>query len=152
MKYIKTFFIHNRKLFSKIKKHTKNKKINKICSILIFSLLYVIDIQFFEVKTKIPFKGRIFLCTSYNNEAEVAYIHIWRIYDYIYKFIFVTSNRTHSGFLKTLLLNHMKKILSRIWIKLILFIIMTDVIKMNILIMMRFGVQKYAKEIMLKFI
>ena len=97
MKNIKTSFIHNRKLFPKIKKHTKKKKINKICSILIFTLLYVINSQLFEVKTKKPFKGRIFLCTSYNNEAEVAYIHIWRIYDYIYKFIFVTSNRTHSG-------------------------------------------------------
>ena len=42
-------------------------------------------------------KGRIFLCTLYNNEAEFAYIHIWRLYDYIDKFIIITSNVTYSG-------------------------------------------------------
>ena len=40
---------------------------------------------------------RIFLCTLYNNEAEMIYIHIWRLYDYIDKFIVVTSNISHSG-------------------------------------------------------
>ena len=40
---------------------------------------------------------RIFLCTLYNNEAEMAYIHIWRLYDFVDKFIIVTSNITHSG-------------------------------------------------------
>jgi hypothetical protein len=32
----------------------------------------------------------------YNNEAEMAYIHIWRLYNYIDKFIIVISNITHS--------------------------------------------------------
>ena len=41
--------------------------------------------------------NRIFLCTLYNNEAEMIYIHIWRLYDYIDKFIVVTSNISHSG-------------------------------------------------------
>ena len=41
--------------------------------------------------------GRIFLCTTYNNEAEMAYVHIWRLYDYVDKFIIVTSNKTYSG-------------------------------------------------------
>ena len=34
----------------------------------------------------------------YNNEAEMAYIHIWRLYEYIDKFIILISNRTFSGF------------------------------------------------------
>ena len=41
--------------------------------------------------------GRIFLSFMYNNEAEMAYIHIWRLYDYVDKFIIVISNRTISG-------------------------------------------------------
>jgi len=45
---------------------------------------------------------RIFLCTLYNNEAEMAYIHIWRLYDYIDRFIIVTSNITHSGLPKVI--------------------------------------------------
>ena len=42
-------------------------------------------------------KNRFFLMFLYNNEAEMAYIHIWRLYDYIYKFIIVVSNQTFSG-------------------------------------------------------
>ena len=41
-------------------------------------------------------KGRIFLCTLYNNEVEMAYIHIWRLYNYVDKFIFIVSNNTYS--------------------------------------------------------
>jgi hypothetical protein len=33
----------------------------------------------------------------YNNEASIAYIHIWRLYDYVDKFIILISNRTFSG-------------------------------------------------------
>ena len=47
-------------------------------------------------------EGRIFLCTLYNNEAETAYIHIWRLYNYVYRFIIVVSNITHSGHPKTI--------------------------------------------------
>jgi hypothetical protein len=36
----------------------------------------------------------------YNNEAEMAYIQIWRLYDYIDKFIFVISNKTFSNYPK----------------------------------------------------
>ena len=42
-------------------------------------------------------KGRIFYCTTYNNEAEILYTLIWRLYDYVDKFIIVISNRTYSG-------------------------------------------------------
>ena len=45
---------------------------------------------------------KIYLCTLYNNEAEMAYIHLWRLYDYIDKFIFVISNTTHAGFPKNI--------------------------------------------------
>ncbi len=41
--------------------------------------------------------GRIFVCFMYNNEASMAYIHIWRLYDYVDKFIILISNRTFSG-------------------------------------------------------
>ena len=40
---------------------------------------------------------RIFLCTLYNNEAEMAYIHIWRLFEYVDKFIIIVSNTTYSG-------------------------------------------------------
>ena len=33
----------------------------------------------------------------YNNEASMAYIHIWRLYDYVDRFIVLISNRTFSG-------------------------------------------------------
>ena len=45
---------------------------------------------------------RIFLCTLYNDEAEMAYIHSWRLHDYIDKFIIVTSNIIYSGFSKVI--------------------------------------------------
>ena len=64
-----------KKFIIKFKKKNNNNKINKINSS----------------------EGRIFLCTLYNNEAEAAYIHIWRLYNYVDKFIIVISNLTHSG-------------------------------------------------------
>lgn len=36
----------------------------------------------------------------YNNEAEMAYIRIWRLYDYVDKYIIIISNTTHSGLRK----------------------------------------------------
>ena len=45
---------------------------------------------------------KIYLCTLYNNEAEMAYIHLWRLYNYIDRFIFVVSNTTHAGFPKNI--------------------------------------------------
>ena len=33
----------------------------------------------------------------YNNEAEMAYIHIWRLYKYVDKFIIIISNSTFAG-------------------------------------------------------
>jgi hypothetical protein len=38
--------------------------------------------------------GRVFICATYNNEEEMAYIHLWRLYDYVDKFIIVVSNLT----------------------------------------------------------
>ena len=54
-------------------------------------------------------QGRIFLCTLYNNEAAMAYIQIWRLYNYIDKFIIVTSNITHSGKAKNISFNLFEK-------------------------------------------
>ena len=37
-----------------------------------------------------------FIYKSYNNEEEMAYIHIWRLYDYVDKFIIIVSNISYS--------------------------------------------------------
>ena len=105
MKYITKSKFYKRKRLSKVKKiknlakQSKRETIIKLCLILILSTLYILFvINIFHTSKKIiPYDGRIFLCTLYNNEAETAYIHIWRLYHYIDKFIFVISNITHSG-------------------------------------------------------
>ena len=89
---------------------------------IIISILCLLDIIFFGKNVKINIinkttnneytnstKGRIFLCTLYNNEAEFAYIHIWRLYDYIDKFIIVTSNMTYSGLSKNVTFKSFEK-------------------------------------------
>ena len=38
----------------------------------------------------------------YNNEADMAYIHIWRLYEYVDKFIIMIANRTFSGISKNI--------------------------------------------------
>ncbi len=82
----------------KYKKHKyKKHKIKFIFILFILLLLIYNNIFHIRKKEKINVDGRIFLCTIYNNEAEYAYIHIWRLYDYIYKFIIVVSNMTFSG-------------------------------------------------------
>ena len=45
---------------------------------------------------------RIFLCTLYNNEAEMAYIQLWRLYEYVDRFIILVSNMTYSGLPKNI--------------------------------------------------
>ena len=46
-------------------------------------------------------KGRIFDCFMYNNEADMAYVHIWRLYDYVDKFIIIVSNQTFTNLSKS---------------------------------------------------
>jgi len=75
--------------------------------LLIFSFLFYdisnnnIQINFNPIKTfrinNSSFNGRIFVSFLYNNEAEMAYIHIWRLYDYVDKFIILVSNKTFSN-------------------------------------------------------
>ena len=43
---------------------------------------------------------RIFDTWMYNNEAEMAYIRLWRLYDYVDYFIILISNTTFSGLQK----------------------------------------------------
>ena len=97
----KNFNEFNQKLQKYLK---KNKKLIKtiykffICFTLLIIIIvhiYDIDLYFTEDKEE-SFHGRIFLCTLYNNEAEIAYIHIWRLYDSVDKFIILASNLTHS--------------------------------------------------------
>ena len=74
----------------KLNKSTKATQIIKFVFIyILFILLYISSFGNF-------FNGRIFLCTIYNNEEEMAYIHIWRLYNYVYRFIIVVSNITYS--------------------------------------------------------
>ena len=103
--------INKKKIFIgniiKKKKFNKNK-IYKISIILIFLLFYLININYtinnkifqkkksFKHKNK-SFHGRIFDSFMYNNEAEIAYIRIWRLYDFVDKFIILASSRTFSG-------------------------------------------------------
>ena len=75
----------------------RKKRIIK-CIILIFTI-FIICLLFIKYNNK-PFNGRIFVSFMYNNEAEMAYIHIWRLYNYIDNFIIVTSNITHSNISK----------------------------------------------------
>ena len=84
-------------------------KVTKCFYLFVFIIIYILtDTHIFDNNTiingiydiinkKNPFNGRIFLCSLYNNEAEMAFIHIWRLYDYVYKFILVISNKTHSS-------------------------------------------------------
>ena len=75
--------------------------------LLILSFLFYdisnnnIRLNFNSIKTSrinnSSFNGRIFVSFMYNNEAEMAYIHAWRLYDYVDKLIFVISNRTFSN-------------------------------------------------------
>ena len=44
-------------------------------------------------KNNKAFNGRIFLSFMYNNEAEMAYVHIWRLYDYVDKFIIIVQKK-----------------------------------------------------------
>ena len=85
-------------------KNFKNKfKYKYKIFILFFFLcfiLYNINIiqKHFESTKKVENnKGRIFVIFMYNNEAEMAYIHIWRLYDYVDKFVMIIANTTHSG-------------------------------------------------------
>lgn len=73
------------------------KKYLKFIYLILF--ISIIFLYFYKFKNKL-FNGRIFVSFMYNNEAEMAYIHIWRLYNYIDKFIIVISNITHSNISK----------------------------------------------------
>ena len=105
-----------RKKFNKI---IKNKKIFIIGIIIVLFIIFfivLINILNIHLIEKIinyykinKIDGRIFYCTVYNNEAERAYILIWRLYDYVDKFIIVISNVTHTGLPKTFSFNSFEK-------------------------------------------
>ena len=84
----------------------KKYNIKIYCSFILFFLILNDYINLFFSKNN---KGRIFLCTTYNNEAEILYIHLWRLYDYVDKFIIVISNITHSGLPKNVTFNSYKE-------------------------------------------
>ena len=77
----------------------KNRYAYKIFIIVILGLL-LFSLNNTIIKKNI--NGRIFVTFMYNNEAETAYIHIWRLYNYVYKFIIVVSNKTISGLPKNI--------------------------------------------------
>ena len=94
-------------------KKRKNTKCTKSFTLIILPIIFILLILYFIVIQKILkinpilniskiFKGsndnngRVFICATYNNEEEMAYIHLWRLYDYVDKFIIVVSNLTYS--------------------------------------------------------
>ena len=93
-----------------MEKQIKDNIIYKLYSILFFIIYLLVFYHSFNnhqimqtnIKSNQTNQGRIFLCTLYNNEAEFAYIYLWRLYDYIDKFIIVTSNKTYSGHQKNI--------------------------------------------------
>ena len=68
-------------------KDDKNLKINNTNSFKGRINFYNND-KHLKIHNTNSFKGRIFITIVYNNEAEFAYIHVWRLYDYVDKFIF----------------------------------------------------------------
>ena len=71
-----------------------------ISYLLIFTLILDVNPIFYIIQkfqNNNESKERYFLCSTYNNEAETIYIHLWRLYDYVDKFIIVISNKTHAG-------------------------------------------------------
>ena len=78
------------------KKFRKINNSTKIFQLIKFLDIYILFILLYIFSSFNPFNGRIFLCTIYNNEEDIAYIHIWRLYNYVDRFIIVISNLTHS--------------------------------------------------------
>ena len=84
--------------------------------IILLSLYFLSSNQLYKtsielnniIEKNIP-TGRIFLCSVYNNEAEMLYIQVWRLYNYIEKFIFSVSNITFSGLPKNISLSPFEK-------------------------------------------
>ena len=107
---MKKKYIKDNKSLKKSKKNNKSTTRNKLIELSIFFMviiLFLIAIQIILKKnpflnTSKIFKannnndGRVFLCKTYNNEQEMAYIHIWRLYDYVDKFIIIVSNISYS--------------------------------------------------------
>jgi len=102
------------KEISNRKKIRKSRIIFKFFLLLIFFKFYILNFKkIYNIGKNLNIKNeqsdnnlsiynRIFLCSLYNNEAEMAYIHVWRLYNYVDKFIFVVSNVTHSGHAKNI--------------------------------------------------
>ncbi len=98
----------NNNLIKKNKIKFNGEKQNKFTFFFKFFIVFILSNLFFTSKIRLlnihneinkysSHHGRIFLCTLYNNEAEIAYIHFWRLYNYVDKFIIVISNITNSG-------------------------------------------------------
>ena len=82
---------------------TKPKRKVKFC--IFFFIQYTIIASNLINFHKFPINKRfqrIFLCSLYNNEAEMAYVHLWRLYDYVDKFIIIVSNISHAGHTKNI--------------------------------------------------
>ena len=108
---------NNKKFFYFCLNNKLRYKIYKILTIFILCSLYYITtnnglIQ--NLKDYIPkplgtinnkiikFHGRIFIIFLYNNEAEFAYIYLWRLYNYVDRFLFMVSNETFTGLPKNI--------------------------------------------------
>ena len=75
--------------------------------------IYLYCFVIFMTYYNIYLNGRIFVSFMYNNEAEMAYIHIWRLYNYVDKFVIITSNKTFSGLPKNITFSPFEKKIRR---------------------------------------
>jgi len=94
----------NKKKNEATKKFKIKRTSSKFC--VIFIILFIVIIfkllnihSIFLINKNFQ---KIYLCTLYNNEAEMAYIHLWRLYDYIDRFVIITSNITYTGLPKNI--------------------------------------------------
>ena len=72
-----------------------------LCYFIIYSSCPNVDVYLYDTSfSGFIRKGknqRIFDTWMYNNEAEMAYIRLWRLYDLVDYFIIVVANNSHSG-------------------------------------------------------
>ena len=87
----------------KYKKRTKKKNIFKLYFYYKFFVIFILCFLFYIlININNSKEGRIFIIFMYNNEAEMAYVHIWRLYNYVDKFIIIVSNITFTGLSKNI--------------------------------------------------
>ena len=82
---------------------------------------------------KIGNETRIFDTFMYNNEGEMAYIRMWRLYDYVDRFIILVSPITHSGIKKNVSFYPFEREIEQYMDKVDIVVVPTDVCTKDLL-------------------